>query len=189
MAASSSGRAPLMVRPASLVIAEARSLTRPSTDVLVGKVVINSLLSTERYIHSFARPVRAVALQPGFAKSSSRSFVCGGLSGSLSLMEKGWHLGGLGGLVGGGGHGKHAEKVLAEGEGPIWNIKWERSGLVAWANDLVRVSPLALAATQPAEPFPCHNRALSCTTHSPSDCSLSSTDQSMRPEPTSSSRL
>lgn len=83
--------------------------------------------------------MRALALQPGFAKSSSKAFVCGGLSGSLSLMEKGWHLGGLGGLVGGGGHGKHSEKVLAEGEGPIWNVKWERGGLIAWANDLVRL--------------------------------------------------
>lgn len=109
-----------------------------------GKVVINSLLSTERYIHTFSRPVRTLALQPNFAKSSSKSFVCGGLSGSLSLMEKGWHLGGLGGLVGGGGQGKHTEKVLSEGEGPIWNVKWERGGLVAWANDLVSPSPCSV---------------------------------------------
>jgi hypothetical protein len=81
--------------------------------------------------------MRSLALQPNFAKSSSKSFVCGGLSGALSLMEKGWHLGGLGGFVGGGQQGKHTEKVLSSGEGPVWNVKWERGGLIAWANDLV----------------------------------------------------
>ncbi|CED82100.1 Pyridoxalphosphate-dependent enzyme/predicted threonine synthase [Phaffia rhodozyma] len=105
-----------------------------------GKVVINSLLTPERYIHQFPRPLRSLALEPFFAKRSSKAFICGGMAGTLSFMEKAWSLvGGLmGGLGGGGGTGggNHKETILHEGEGPIWAVKWANSGLVAWANDL-----------------------------------------------------
>ncbi|KAL7410874.1 hypothetical protein BDY24DRAFT_417479 [Mrakia frigida] len=105
-----------------------------------GKVVINSLLTPERYSHDFRRPLRSLALEPNFAKRSSKAFVAGGMAGTLSLMEKGW-LGGFGGLgtamgIGGGGSGQHKETVLHEGEGPIWGAVWEKGGLIAWANDL-----------------------------------------------------
>ena len=108
---------------------------------LTGKVVINSLLTPERYSHDFRRPLRSLALEPNFAKRSSKAFVAGGMAGTLSLMEKGW-LGGFGGLgtamgIGGGGSGQHKETVLHEGEGPIWGAVWEKGGLIAWANDLV----------------------------------------------------
>lgn len=73
--------------------------------------------------------MRAVALEPGFGKKSSRSFVCGGMAGNLILHEKGW----LG----------YKPNVISSGEGPIWTIKW-RGNLIAWANDLVRL-PLASA--------------------------------------------
>ena len=72
------------------------------------------------------RPIRTVALEPNFAKKSTRALVCGGLAGSLVLREKGW----LG----------HKETTLHTGEGPIWHVKW-KTHLIAWANDLVsRVS-------------------------------------------------
>jgi hypothetical protein len=62
----------------------------------------------------------AIALEPGFAKKSTRAFVCGGMTGNLVLQEKGW----LG----------YRETVLHSGEGPIWAIEW-RGDLIAWAND------------------------------------------------------
>ncbi|TFK47011.1 vacuolar protein sorting-associated protein 41 [Heliocybe sulcata] len=67
------------------------------------------------------RPMRTVNMEPGFAKKSTRAFVCGGMAGSLVLHEKGW----LG----------HKETVLHTGEGPIWSVRW-RDRLIAWANDL-----------------------------------------------------
>ena len=68
------------------------------------------------------RPIRTVALEPHFAKKSTRSFVCGGMAGTLVLREKGW----LG----------HKETILHSGEGPVWLVRW-RGRLIAWANDLV----------------------------------------------------
>lgn len=68
--------------------------------------------------------MRTIALDPQFAKSGTRAFVCGGMAGTLVLHEKGW----LG----------HKETVLHAGEGPIWTSKW-RGNLIAWANDLVRI--------------------------------------------------
>jgi hypothetical protein len=66
--------------------------------------------------------MHAVALEPGFNKKTSRSFVCGGMAGNLIMQEKGW----LG----------YKEQVIHSGEGPIWAIEW-RGDLIAWANDLV----------------------------------------------------
>lgn len=87
-----------------------------------GRVVIHSLNSPENYAFDLKRPMKAIALEPGFAKKSSRAFVCGGMAGNLVLHEKGW----LG----------HKEQVLHSGEGPIYAIQW-RGNLIAWANDLV----------------------------------------------------
>lgn len=67
--------------------------------------------------------MRTIALEPDFAKRSTRAFVCGGMAGNLVLREKGW----LG----------HKETLLHSGEGPIWQVRW-RGRLIAWANDLVR---------------------------------------------------
>lgn len=68
------------------------------------------------------RPMRTVALEPDFAKRSTRAFVCGGMAGTLLLQEKGW----LG----------YKETVLHSSEGPVWQVRW-RDRLIAWANDLV----------------------------------------------------
>ena len=85
--------------------------------------MIRSLTSTERYAFDYKRPMQAVALEPGFAKKASRTFVCGGMAGNLIMQEKGW----LG----------YKEQIIHSGEGPIWAIEW-RGELIAWANDLVR---------------------------------------------------
>ena len=82
--------------------------------------MIHSLTSTESYAFDYKRPMRAVALEPGFSRKSERCFVCGGMAGNLVLQRKGW----LG----------WKEQILHSGEGPIWAIEW-RGELIAWAND------------------------------------------------------
>ena len=90
-----------------------------------GQVVIYSLSTPEVYRFDQKRPMRTIALEPNFVKRSGRAFVCGGLSGNLTMHEKGW----LG----------HKETLLDSGEGPIWQARW-RGRLIAWANDLVSVA-------------------------------------------------
>lgn len=85
-----------------------------------GLVSISSLSSAEHYIFDFKRPMRAVALEPGFSRRTTRTLVCGGMAGALVHREKGW----LG----------HKETVIHSGEGPIWAVSWRKS-LIAWAND------------------------------------------------------
>ncbi|KAG1870933.1 vacuolar assembling protein VPS41 [Suillus tomentosus] len=91
-----------------------------ATASIDGQVVIQSLSTHESYMFDMKRPIRTVALEPNFAKKSTRSFVCGGMAGTLVLREKGW----LG----------HKETVLHSGEGPVWHVRW-REHLIAWAND------------------------------------------------------
>ncbi|KAG1743621.1 uncharacterized protein EDB91DRAFT_1125116 [Suillus paluster] len=91
-----------------------------ATASIDGQVVIQSLSTQESYMFDMKRPIRTVALEPHFAKKSTRSFVCGGMTGTLVLREKGW----LG----------HKETVLHSGEGPVWHVRW-RERLIAWAND------------------------------------------------------
>ncbi|XP_016478552.1 vacuolar protein sorting-associated protein 41 homolog [Nicotiana tabacum] len=85
-----------------------------------GSVVINSLFTDERMKFDYHRPMKAIALDPDYARKSSRRFVTGGLAGHLYLNVKKW----LG----------YRDQVLHSGEGPIHAVKW-RSSLVAWAND------------------------------------------------------
>ncbi|KIJ13328.1 hypothetical protein PAXINDRAFT_81370 [Paxillus involutus ATCC 200175] len=92
-----------------------------ATASIDGQVVVHSLSSPESYVFDMKRPIRTVALEPHFAKKTSRAFVCGGMAGTLVLREKGW----LG----------HKETVLHSGEGPIWHVRW-RAHFIAWANDL-----------------------------------------------------
>ncbi|CAK5276303.1 unnamed protein product [Mycena citricolor] len=91
------------------------------TASLDGQVVIHS--QSESYNFDLKRPMRTIALEPGFAKKTSRAFVCGGMAGNLVLHEKGW----LG----------HKETMLHAGEGPIWQVRW-RGRLIAWANDVIQ---------------------------------------------------
>ncbi|CAL0324194.1 unnamed protein product [Lupinus luteus] len=85
-----------------------------------GSVVISSLFSDEKMRFEYHRPMKAIALDPDYARNSSRRFVAGGLAGNLYLNSKKW----LG----------YRDQVLHSGEGPIHAVKW-RTSLVAWAND------------------------------------------------------
>ncbi|KAI0351535.1 vacuolar protein sorting-associated protein 41 [Trametes cingulata] len=92
-----------------------------ATASIDGQVIVHSLSGAETPSFNLKRPVRTVALEPNFARSSTRSLISGGMAGNLVLHEKGW----LG----------YKETVLHSGEGPIWQVRW-RENLIAWANDL-----------------------------------------------------
>ncbi|KIY68424.1 vacuolar assembling protein VPS41 [Cylindrobasidium torrendii FP15055 ss-10] len=92
-----------------------------ATASMDGQVVILSLSTSESHMYDMKRPIRTVALEPNFAKRSTRAFVSGGMAGNLIMREKGW--------VG------HKDTTLHTGEGPIWQARW-RGNLIAWANDL-----------------------------------------------------
>lgn len=55
-----------------------------------GSVVINSLFTDERMKFDYHRPMKAIALDPDYARKSSRKFVTGGLAGHLYLNVKKW---------------------------------------------------------------------------------------------------
>ncbi|KAF9186758.1 Vacuolar protein sorting-associated protein 41 [Haplosporangium sp. Z 767] len=89
-----------------------------------GKVVINGLFmdeDNEKHVFNYKRPVKAVALEPHYARSNARQFVSGGMAGQLILNEKGWF--------------GNRDVVLHSGEGPIYAIKW-CGNFIAWSNDL-----------------------------------------------------
>lgn len=88
---------------------------------------MHSVSTPESQTFNMKRSLRTVALEPGFAKSSTRAFVCGGMAGSLVLHEKGWL--------------RYNETTLHSGEGPVWQTRW-RNHLIAWANDLVCIASL-----------------------------------------------
>ncbi|XP_062171764.1 vacuolar protein sorting-associated protein 41 homolog [Alnus glutinosa] len=85
-----------------------------------GSVVINSLFTDEKMKFEYHRPMKAIALDPDYARKMSRRFVTGGLAGHLYYNTKKW----LG----------YRDQVLHSGEGPIHAVKW-RTSLIAWAND------------------------------------------------------
>nr|GMD71306.1 vacuolar protein sorting-associated protein 41 homolog [Ipomoea batatas] len=85
-----------------------------------GSVVINGLFTEERMKFEYHRPMKAIAVDPGYANKSSRRFVTGGLAGQLYFNVKKW--------IG------YRDQVLHYGEGPIHAVKW-RASLIAWAND------------------------------------------------------
>ena len=97
----------------------------------LGQVVIHSVATPEGYSFDMKRPMRTIALEPNFAKRSTRAFICGGMAGNLVMYEKGW----LG----------HKETLLHSGEGPIWQVRW-RGRLIAWANDSVRTFLIAVVS-------------------------------------------
>lgn len=86
-----------------------------------GSVVINSLFTDEKLKFDYHRPMKAIALDPDYARNSSRRYVAGGLAGHLYFNVKKW--------IG------YRDQVLHSGEGPIHAVKW-RTSLVAWANDV-----------------------------------------------------
>lgn len=55
-----------------------------------GSVVINSLFTDEKMRFEYHRPMKAIALDPDYAKKSSRRFAAGGLAGHLYYNTKRW---------------------------------------------------------------------------------------------------
>lgn len=88
----------------------------------VFQVQIHGLCSTEfNQTISFDRPVKSVALEPDFHRSSHRQFVTG--DDKLILNERGFFK-------------SNSITVLHQGEGPVRNIKW-KGNFIAWANNHV----------------------------------------------------
>ena len=56
---------------------------------MIGKVIVQALEVKENLVLDFKRPVRCVALDPEYARSSSRRVVSGGMAGQLMMSEKG----------------------------------------------------------------------------------------------------
>ncbi|KAJ2813134.1 Vacuolar protein sorting-associated protein 41 [Coemansia furcata] len=103
-----------------------------------GRVVVHGLYSDDITIVDYSRPVKAVAIDPQFARR--RRFVCGGTAGQVIMYEKKWY-------------GK-GDTILFTSAGPILSIQWVDS-LVAWACDEgVQVYDVARAMriTQVARP-------------------------------------
>lgn len=105
------------------------------------------MFTQEHHVFNYKRPIKAVALEPDYAKSTSKRFVSGGMAEQLILNEKGTAVSELHicletcfvsdsipfpclGWFG------NRDVVLHSGEGPIYAIKW-RGNLIAWSNDLV----------------------------------------------------
>ncbi|KAI9031362.1 hypothetical protein DFJ74DRAFT_655418 [Hyaloraphidium curvatum] len=86
-----------------------------------GRVVVNSVFFAESTAYDFRRPVKAVALEPGYAKSSARTIISGGRNEQLILSSKNWF-------------GATSNTTLHSGEGIVFTVKW-RGSLVAWANE------------------------------------------------------
>lgn len=55
-----------------------------------GTVVINSLFTDEILKFEYHRPMKAIALDPEYARKMSRRFIAGGLAGHLYLNSKKW---------------------------------------------------------------------------------------------------
>lgn len=53
-------------------------------------MVINSLFTDERMRFEYHRPMKAIALDPDYAKKTSRRFAAGGLAGHLYFNSKKW---------------------------------------------------------------------------------------------------
>ncbi|KAJ3144786.1 Vacuolar protein sorting-associated protein 41 [Geranomyces variabilis] len=85
-----------------------------------GKVVINSLYSSEVQLVNYKRPVKAVSLEPDYSKKTTRQFVSGGMAEILTMTGKGWF--------------GNKDVTISSGEGPIYTVQW-RGNFIAWANE------------------------------------------------------
>lgn len=55
-----------------------------------GSIVISSLFADEKRKFEYHRPMKAIALDPDYARKSLKRFVAGGLSGQLIFYTKKW---------------------------------------------------------------------------------------------------
>uniref|UniRef100_A0A4W3J8U8 Vacuolar protein sorting-associated protein 41 homolog n=1 Tax=Callorhinchus milii TaxID=7868 RepID=A0A4W3J8U8_CALMI len=85
-----------------------------------GKVQVFGLYTREGFHENFDCPIKIVALNPQFGRSSSKQFITGG--NKLQLYERNWL-------------SRWKTSTLHEGEGSITNVKW-RGNLIAWSNSV-----------------------------------------------------
>ncbi|KAI9591225.1 hypothetical protein BDF19DRAFT_455828 [Syncephalis fuscata] len=87
-----------------------------------GHVIVQSLYAEQPpIILNYMRPLKCVAIEPNYARSTARRIVSGGLAEQLVLYEKGWFSG--------------KNTTLHSNAGPIGAITW-RTHLIAWADDM-----------------------------------------------------
>ena len=73
--------------------------------------------------HPSPRPLRALAIDPAYARRGEQLVVSGGCAGELSLLRRGWF-------------GKREHTALHHGEGTISRVAWcAGTTLLAWANE------------------------------------------------------
>ncbi|RUS21513.1 vacuolar protein sorting-associated protein 41 [Endogone sp. FLAS-F59071] len=102
-----------------------------------GKVVINALYTAETVVFNYRRPVKCVALDPGYSRKNTKHVVSGGMAEHLVMNEKG----GFSIVICWFGH---KDTTLHSGEGPIRALKW-RGNFIAWANDVgVKIQDMAV---------------------------------------------
>ncbi|KAJ3188513.1 Vacuolar protein sorting-associated protein 41 [Irineochytrium annulatum] len=98
-----------------------------------GKIVINSLYTTESWPHKHRRPMKSIALEPDYSRKTTRQFACGGTAEELLLCGKGWFA--------------SRDVVLHSGEGPVYSVKW-RKDYIAWANEADNLAPISLSPSR-----------------------------------------
>ncbi|XP_025785570.1 vacuolar protein sorting-associated protein 41 homolog [Puma concolor] len=86
-----------------------------------GKVQVFGLYSGEEFHETFDCPIKIIAVNPHFVRTSCKQFVTGGKK--LLLFERSWM-------------SRWKSCVLHEGEGNIRSVKW-RGHLIAWANNMI----------------------------------------------------
>jgi hypothetical protein len=85
-----------------------------------GNVIVSSLYSNDQTTYPYKRPVLGVQLEPGYAKSTLKQFLYGGLAGTLLLSGRGWF--------------GNSVTTLDQGQGSIFSLAWRKS-MVIWANE------------------------------------------------------
>ncbi|RKO98694.1 hypothetical protein CXG81DRAFT_15569, partial [Caulochytrium protostelioides] len=85
-----------------------------------GIVAVRNLYNDDLQQHDQKRRVMGVALDPEYAKRSTRPLVCGGMAETVSLLTRGWF-----GIK---------DVAIHAGEGPIYALAWH-GHVLAWANE------------------------------------------------------
>ena len=95
--------------------------------------------------HPSPKPLRALAIDPAYARRGEQLVVSGGCAGELSLLRRGWF-------------GKREHSTLHHGEGTISRVAWcAGTTLLAWANehgvkvmDVERSEPITFVERPPS---------------------------------------
>lgn len=86
----------------------------------IGKVVILGIMTGEKLVHNYTRPVKTIALDPFYFSKNTRQIATGGVEGKVLLNQPGWF-----GVK---------DQVIDQGDGMISKMRW-RGRFLAWANE------------------------------------------------------